>query len=52
MKQRANGIDLEEVVECEGVKSISRHITFDEDTDDTEKIAKCVDMLSEGVHGK
>jgi len=51
MKQAANGVDFDEVEERESVKSISRHITFDEDTDDPEKIAKCVEMLSEGVHG-
>ena len=50
MKQRANGIDLEEVEEREGVKSISRHITFDEDTNDPEKITKGVEMLVDGVH--
>ncbi len=38
MKQRANGIDFDEVEERESVKSISRHITFDEDTDDNEKM--------------
>jgi DNA polymerase IV (archaeal DinB-like DNA polymerase) len=51
MKQRANGIDLEEVEEREGVKSISRHITFDEDTDDPEKITKGVEILADSVHG-
>ena len=51
MKQAANWVDFDEVEEREGVKSISRHITFDDDTDDPEKIAKCVEMLSEGVHG-
>jgi DNA polymerase IV (archaeal DinB-like DNA polymerase) len=50
MKQRANGIDFEEVEERDGVKSISRHITFDEDTDDPEKIAKCLDVLADSVH--
>jgi DNA polymerase IV (archaeal DinB-like DNA polymerase) len=51
MKQRANGVDFEEVEEREGVKSISRHITFDEDTNDPEKIEKCVEMLADSVHG-
>ena len=50
MKQRANGIDFEEVEEREGVKSISRHITFDEDVDDPDTIAKSVDMLADSVH--
>jgi DNA polymerase IV (archaeal DinB-like DNA polymerase) len=51
MKQRANGIDLEEVEEREGVKSISRHGTFAEDTKDPDKITACMDMLAESVHG-
>jgi DNA polymerase IV (DinB-like DNA polymerase) len=51
MKQRANGIDFEEVEEREGVQSISRHITFDEDTNDPDKIAKCVDILADSVNG-
>ena len=51
MKQRANGIDLEEVEEREGIKSISRHITFDEDTNDPEVINKGVEMLADSVHG-
>jgi DNA polymerase IV (DinB-like DNA polymerase) len=50
MKQRANGIDFEEVEEREGVQSISRHITFDEDTDNPEKITKCVESLADIVH--
>jgi len=50
MKQRDNGIDFEEVEERDGVKSISRHVTFDEDTDDPEKIAKCLDVLADSVH--
>ncbi len=50
MKQRAKGIDFEDVEEKEGVKSISRHITFDEDVDDPDKIAKSVDMLAGSVH--
>ena len=50
MKKRAKGIDFEEVEEREGVKSISRHITFDEDTKDPKKIAKCIDVLADGVH--
>lgn len=50
MKQMANGIDFEEVEEREGVKSISRHVTLAEGTNDPEKITKCIDMLSENVH--
>jgi DNA polymerase IV (DinB-like DNA polymerase) len=50
MKQRANGIDYEEVQEREGVKSISKHITFDEDTDDPEKIESTLNMLADFVY--
>jgi DNA polymerase IV (DinB-like DNA polymerase) len=50
IKQRANGIDSEEVNEREGVKSISRHIIFDEDVDDPDKIAKNVGKLADSVH--
>jgi DNA polymerase IV (DinB-like DNA polymerase) len=50
MKQRANGLDFEEVEEREGVKSISRHGTFAEDTKDHDKITACMDMLAESVH--
>jgi DNA polymerase IV (DinB-like DNA polymerase) len=50
MKKRAKGIDFEEVEEREGIKSISRHITFDEDTKDPKKIANCIDVLADGVH--
>jgi DNA polymerase IV (archaeal DinB-like DNA polymerase) len=50
MKQAAMGIDFGEVEEREGVKSISRHGTFEEDKNDLEKITKCVDMLANGVH--
>jgi DNA polymerase IV (DinB-like DNA polymerase) len=50
MKQRANGVDFEEVEEKAGVKSISRHITFDEGVDDPDKIAKNVEKLADSVH--
>jgi len=39
-----------EVNEREGVKSISRHIIFDEDVDDPDKIAKNVGKLADSVH--
>ncbi|MCC4769235.1 DNA polymerase IV [Methanosarcina sp. DH2] len=51
MKQMANGLDFEEVVEREGVKSISRHGTFAEDTNDPVKISGSLDLLIESVHG-
>ncbi|KKH45250.1 DNA polymerase IV [Methanosarcina sp. 1.H.A.2.2] len=51
MKQLANGLDFEEVVEKEGVKSISRHGTFAEDTNDPVKISGSLDILIESVHG-
>jgi DNA polymerase IV (DinB-like DNA polymerase) len=50
MKQLANGLDFGEVREKEGVKSISRHGTFNEDTNDPVKITGSLDMLAESVH--
>ncbi len=50
MKQVANGLDFEEVREREGVKSISRHETFEEDTSDPVKITGFLEMLAESVH--
>jgi DNA polymerase IV (DinB-like DNA polymerase) len=50
MKQMANGLDFEEVREREGVKSISRHGTFEEDTNDPVKITGSLEMLAESVH--
>ena len=50
MKQMANGLDFGEVREKEGVKSISRHGTFEEDTNDPLKITGSLDMLAESVH--
>lgn len=51
LKQLANGLDFEEVVEKESVKSISRHGTFAEDTNDPLKISGSLDLLIESVHG-
>ena len=50
MKQLANGLDFGEVQEKEGVKSISRHGTFAEDTNDPVKITGSLDLLAESVH--
>ena len=50
MKQLANGLDFGEVREKEGVKSISRHGTFAEDTNDPVKITGSLDLLVESVH--
>ncbi len=50
MKQLANGLDFGEVREKESVKSISRHGTFTEDTNDPVKIAGSLDILAESVH--
>lgn len=47
---RAHGIDRSEVEERGEVKSISRDITFEEDTDDFEFVLKTLDGLSEEVH--
>lgn len=51
LKQLANGLDFEEVIEKKGVKSISRHGTFSEDTNDPVKISGSLDLLIESVHG-
>jgi DNA polymerase IV (DinB-like DNA polymerase) len=50
MKQMSNGLDFEEVREKDGLKSISRHGTFDEDTNDPLKITGSLEMLAESVH--
>lgn len=47
----AHGIDKSEVEERSEVKSISRDITFEEDTSDQELILGTLDKLSEEVHG-
>jgi DNA polymerase IV (DinB-like DNA polymerase) len=46
----AHGIDKSEVEEVGRVKSISRHITFEEDTSDFEFVIETLDKLSEEVH--
>ena len=46
----AHGIDRSEVEERGGVKSISRELTFEEDTADSELILNTLDKLSEEVH--
>jgi DNA polymerase IV (DinB-like DNA polymerase) len=46
----AHGIDRSDVEERSEVKSISRDITFEEDTADFEFILKTLDRLSEEVH--
>jgi DNA polymerase IV (archaeal DinB-like DNA polymerase) len=50
MKQVANGLDFGEVRDREGVKSISRHGTFEEDTSDPVKISNSLEMLVGSVH--
>jgi DNA polymerase IV (archaeal DinB-like DNA polymerase) len=50
MKQVANGLDFGEVRDREGVKSISRHGTFEEDTSDPVKISDSLEMLVGSVH--
>lgn len=46
----ANGIDESEVREEECCKSISREITFEEDTDDHQILNQTMEMLAEDVH--
>lgn len=50
MYRMANGIDQSEVEEREGVKSISKEDTFDEDIADSDTIKKVFYALSEKVH--
>ena len=50
MKQVANGLDFGEVKDREGVKSISRHGTFEIDTNDPVKISESLEMLVRSVH--
>lgn len=50
MKQIANGLDFEEVQAKETVKSISRHRTFNVDTNDPLKIREALEILTAGVH--
>ncbi|MDD2340181.1 MAG: DNA polymerase IV [Methanosarcina sp.] len=50
IKQLANGLDFGEIREKESVKSISRHGTFAEDTNDPVKITGSLNLLAESVH--
>ncbi|WP_367344423.1 DNA polymerase IV [Methanomethylovorans sp.] len=50
MHRMANGIDDREVEETEGVKSISKEDTFDEDIEGPDAIKKVFYSLSEKVH--
>jgi DNA polymerase IV (DinB-like DNA polymerase) len=46
----AHGVDRSEVEERGEVKSISRDVTFEEDTDDFDFVLETLDRLSEEVH--
>jgi len=46
----AHGIDRSEVQERWGIKSMSRDVTFEEDTSDPEVIFETLDAVSEDVH--
>ena len=50
MKQITNGIDFEEVQAKETLKSISRHRTFNTDTNDPLKIRASLEILIAGVY--
>jgi DNA polymerase IV (DinB-like DNA polymerase) len=51
MKRVANGLDFGDVWEREeSLKSISRHETFEEDTNDPVKIEGALEMLAGSVH--
>lgn len=47
----ANGIDKSEVQERSEAKSISREVTFEEDTSDQQLVLTTLNKLSEEVHG-
>jgi DNA polymerase IV (archaeal DinB-like DNA polymerase) len=49
MKQMANGLDFGEVKGRKGVKSISRHGTFEEGTNDLVRVKGTLDMLADSV---
>ena len=49
LQEIAAGIDRSEVKEREGVKSVSRETTFEEDTDDEQLITTMMDALAEEV---
>jgi DNA polymerase IV (DinB-like DNA polymerase) len=49
LQEIAAGIDRSEVKEREGVKSVSRETTFEEDTDDEQLITATMDALAEEV---
>jgi DNA polymerase IV (DinB-like DNA polymerase) len=46
----AHGIDRSEVEERDGIKSIGRDVTFQEDTDDLELVLKTLNGLSRDVY--
>ncbi len=46
----ANGIDESEVREVREAKSVSRQITFEEDTNDSARLNRTIDHISEKVH--
>jgi len=50
MHELASGIDEEEVREEEGYKSISRELTFEEDTEDPRVLSQTMEALAEDVH--
>jgi DNA polymerase IV (DinB-like DNA polymerase) len=50
LRQLANGIDESEITERGGRKSISREITFGEDTGDLHLLARALDALADDVH--
>ncbi len=47
----AHGIDRSKVKERDDIKSVSRELTFEKDTEDPETIFEALDRLSKEVHG-
>lgn len=52
LHQAAQGIDDSEVVAREGMKSVSREITFETDTDSVEELIHAMGTLSDDLHAE
>lgn len=52
LHERAQGIDLSEVVENYETKSIGREVTFEEDMDDAGPILEMMNEMAEEIHGE
>ena len=50
MHQLANGVDESEVIEEEGIQSIGREVTFEEDSNDILLLNETINTVSEDIH--